>query len=95
MVKDKGGASHWKNVFFGVNLCVAYNVVVILWARVLWAAVQWAVLSGNCIPVTVEVVGHDIDEFQVTVGYNIPFKSAEGGDSPQRQDTDKIPDIYG
>ena len=31
------------------------------------ALVQWAVLSSNCLPRSMEVIGHDIEEVKVTV----------------------------
>lgn len=47
---------------FCVSLCESYNVVMNVCARVHRAAVQWTVVSGNCLPVSMEVIGHDVDE---------------------------------
>lgn len=38
-------------------------------ARIHRAAVQGAVVSCSCLPVSVEVVGHDVDEVQVAVNF--------------------------
>lgn len=54
--------------------------MVIVRGRVLRAAVQWAVVSRHWIPVAVEVVGQDIEEFQVTVDDSIV--SISGGRRP-------------
>lgn len=47
---------------FCVSLCESYNVVINVCARVQRAAVQWTVVSSNCLPVSMEVIGHDVDE---------------------------------
>lgn len=40
-----------------------------VWARVHRAGEQWAVVSCSCLPASMEVIGHDVDEVQVTVDF--------------------------
>ena len=40
-----------------------------VWARVHRAGEQWAVVSGSCLPASMVVIGHDVDEVQVTVDF--------------------------
>lgn len=42
-----------------------------LYARVHSALIQWAVVSSYWIPVTMVVIGHDVDKVKVSVGLEI------------------------
>lgn len=37
------------------------------------APVEWAVVSGKCLPVSMEIVGHDVNEVKVTVDFKSVF----------------------
>lgn len=50
-------------------LCASYDIVIRVCTRIHRAAVQWAIVSSNCLPVSMEVVGHDVDEVKVTVDF--------------------------
>lgn len=49
--------------------CVSYDIVMNVRAGVHRAAVQWAVVSSNCLPGSMEVIGHDVDEVKVSVDF--------------------------
>lgn len=46
---------------------MTYYIVMNVRAEIHSAAVQWTVVSGSCLPVSMEVIGHDTDEVKVTV----------------------------
>lgn len=53
-------------VLFWMCYFISYNVVVHMCPRVKRTAVQWAVVSSSCLPMSVEVISHDVHEVKET-----------------------------
>lgn len=43
---------------------MSYDIEVVVCPRVMAAAEQWAIVSCGSLPVSVEVIGHHVDEVQ-------------------------------